>query len=128
MNYEISWMKPDRVLMVRCYGHQNEEAIRSCLDGQLEYLDAQTEPIIVVVDWRDVIETDQRALLNLRGHRTYSHPMVARGVLVGMARQEQFENEVSAFTTRESKRTQYFKTMEEVLDYIQNYLNMPPAI
>ncbi len=48
--------------------------------------------------------------------------MAARGVLVGMPTQAAFENEVTAVTTRQSKNTQYYATMEEAMDYLKDYL------
>ena len=123
MAHEINWMKPDRVLYVNYQGHQTTETITACLDEMATELDKATQPVIVFINWLEVTETDPKALFNVKGHRAYSHPMAARGVLVGMPAQAQFENEVSAVKTRESKNTQYYNSMDDALAYIHHFLD-----
>lgn len=122
MAHEIYWMKVDKVLYVSYQGHQTTETITACLDDMVVEMDKVTEPIMVLINWTEVTESDPKALFNVRGHRAYSHPMAARGVLVGMPGQAQFENEVTAVQTRESKNTQYYKTMDEAREYLKNFL------
>lgn len=123
MAHEIYWMKPNRVLYVSYQDYQSSATIIECLDAMALELDKATEPVIVLINWLEVTGSELKALFHARGHRAYSHPMAARGVLVGMPKQERFENEVTAIQTRESKNTQYYDTMEEAMAYIQNFLN-----
>lgn len=122
MAHEMYWMKADKVLYVNYQGHQTTETITACLDDMVIEMDKVTEPIMVLINWTEVTESEPKALFNVRGHRAYNHPMAARGILVGMPGQAQFENEVTAVRTRESKNTQYYKTMDEALDYLKNFL------
>lgn len=122
--HDIHWLKIGRVLYVNYKGHQTSETIRACLDDMAEQLDQVNHPVVVLINWLEVTQTDARALFNQRGHRAYSHPMAARGVLVGFDRQEAFENEVTAVNTRRSKNTQYFHTTEEAMEYIRPMLEM----
>ena len=122
MVHEISWMKPGRVLYANYQGHQTKETITACLDDMVAELDKVDEPVMVLINWTEVTETDPKALFQVRGHRAYSHPMAARGVLVGMPKQAKFENEVTAVRTRESKNTQYYDTMDEALHYLRFFL------
>lgn len=122
MAHEVYWMKADRVLYVSYQGYQTTETITATLDEMAAQLDNATVPVIVLINWLEVTGSELKALFNVRGHRAYSHPMAARGVLVGMPKQERFENEVTALQTRESKNTQYYDTMEQAMDYIQNFL------
>lgn len=126
MAHEVYWMKEGRVLYANYQGHQTVETITACLDDMVAELDKVDQPIIVLINWNEVTETDPKALFQVRGHRAYSHPMAARGVLVGMPKQAQFENEVTAISTRESKNTQYYETMEEALDYLKHFLSDDP--
>ena len=123
MAHEVYWMKPNRVLYANYKGHQNTETITACLDDMVAELDKVEYPVVVLINWLEVTETDPKALFNVRGHRAYSHPMAARGVLVGMPGQAKFENEVTAVRTRESKNTQYYNTMAEALHYLRNFLS-----
>ena len=122
MAHEVTWMKADRVLYANYKGHQTTETITACLDDMAQELDKAPQPVMVLINWLEVTETEPKALFNVKGHRAYSHPMAARGVLVGMPSQAQFENEVTAVRTRESKNTQYYSTMEEALDYLKHFL------
>lgn len=122
MTHEISWMRVDSVLYVNYIGHQTTESITVCLDEMVVELDKVSEPVMVLINWLEVTETEPKALFNVKGHRAYSHPMAARGVLVGMPGQAQFENEVTAVRTRDSKNTQYYKTMEDALEYLKHFL------
>lgn len=123
MAHEIKWMRVDSVLYVNYIGHQSTESITACLDEMVAELDKVSEPVMVLINWLEVTETEPKALFNVKGHLAYSHPMAARGVLVGMPGQAKFENEVTAVRTRESKNTQYYKTMEEALDYLKDFLD-----
>lgn len=123
MTHEIKWMKADSVLYANYIGHQTTETITACLDDMANELDKASHPVMVLINWLEVTETEPKALFNVKGHRAYSHPMAARGVLVGMPGQSRFENEVTATRTRESKNTQYYNTMEEALTYLQNFLS-----
>lgn len=123
MAHDIEWRKFDSVLYVNYKGHQTEDTIRACLDDMAAELDKATHPVVVLINWLEVTEHDPKALFNLKGHRAYSHPMAARGVLVGMNKQAQFENEVTAVKTRSDKNTQYYDTMEEAMDYIQYFMD-----
>lgn len=122
MAHEIEWMRPDRLLYVRYKGQQTVETIRACLDDMAAEFDKVDHGVIVLISWLEVEKTEPKALLSLRGHRAFSHPMAARGVLVGMPPSERFENEVASVKTREAKNTQYYNTMEEALDYLQHFL------
>ncbi|MDQ7027185.1 MAG: hypothetical protein Q9P44_16695 [Anaerolineae bacterium] len=123
MAHEVSWMKANRVLYANYKGHQTTETITACLDDMVRELDTVEEPVIVLINWLEVTETDPKALFNVQGHRAYSHPMAARGVLVGMPGQAKFENEVTSIRTRESKNTQYYDTLEEALHYLRYFLS-----
>jgi hypothetical protein len=122
MVHEINWLKPGRVLYVSYQEYQTAETVTSCLDDMAAELDQVDHPVIVLISWLEVTKMDSKALLDTRGHRTFSHPMAARGVLVGMPSQAAFENEVTSVTTRQSKNTQYYATMEEARDYLRDYL------
>ena len=122
MAHEITWLKPGRVLYANYKGHQTTETITACLNEMAAEFDKVDHPVVVLINWLEVTKTDPKALFNVRGHRAYSHPMAARGVLVGMPRQAQFENEVTAVATRESKNTQYYNTIEEALEYLKFFL------
>ena len=122
MAHDIVWLKPERVLSVNYKGHQTAETIRACLDDIVVELDSVKEPVIVLINWLEVTGTDLKALFSQQGHRAYSHPMAARGVLVGMPSQSKFENEVSAVKTRKAKNTQYYDTMAEAMDYLKYML------
>jgi hypothetical protein len=123
MVHEVYWMKPNRVLYANYQGHQTTETITACLDDMAAALDQAEQQVVVLINWLEVTETETKALFNVRGHRAYSHPMAARGVLVGMPGQAKFENEVTAVRTRDSKNTQYYNTMEEALAYLKHFLS-----
>ena len=122
MAHKVSWLKENRVLMAQYFGHQDEETLKACMDEMVEFFDTCERPVVVLIDWRDVTDCELKALLNMRGHRVYSHPMAARGVLVGMDIMAQFENEISAVKTRDGKNTQYFDTMDEAMRYLDEML------
>jgi hypothetical protein len=107
MQNEVYWLKPGRVLYVRYTGDQTAETLQACMDAQAAELDKLSVPAIVLVNWLEVTGVEPGALKSTRGHRGYSHPMAARGVLVGMDRSTAFQNEISAFTTRQSQHTKY---------------------
>jgi hypothetical protein len=123
-NHDIHWLKAGRVLYVNYKGHQTSDTIGVCLDDMAAQLDQVDRPVVVLINWLEVTESDTGALLKQRGHRAYSHPMAARGVLVGFDPQEAFENEVTALKTRQGKNTQYFRTIEEAMDYIRPMMEM----
>ena len=123
MTHDVKWMKEDSVLYANYFGHQTTETITACLDDMATELDKVTHPVMVLINWLEVTETEPKALFNVKGHRAYSHPMAARGILVGMPAQSRFENEVTASHARDNKNTQYYSTMEEALAYLNNFLD-----
>ena len=126
MTHKIEWLKLDRVLLAEFSGHQTEEALRACLDEMAAIFDTCDSPVVALIDWRGVTQRDLKSLLNMHGHRAYSHPMAARSVLVGMDKLAQFENEISAVKTRQTKNTQYYDTMEEAMVYLnQMFVDEP---
>jgi hypothetical protein len=122
MAHDIYWMKPGAVLYVSYKGYQDEESITETLDAMAAEFDSVDHPVVVLINWLEVTDTASGALLAVRGHRAYSHPMAARGVLVGFPRQARFENEVTAIRTRGDKNTQYFDSMDQALDYLKEML------
>ena len=120
--YEVYWLEPDRVLFVNYKGFQTAETVHACMDLQAEELDRVTTPVIVLVNWEEVTGVEPDAIKSTQGHRGYSHPMATRGVLVGFDQQQAFENTVSAFSTRQSQHTIYFKTLAEAMDYLKGML------
>ena len=119
MTHDIHWLKPDRVLYVGYQGHQTPETLKACLDDIAAALDTVTFPIMVLISWLEVTKSDKDVLRSQAGHRAYSHPMAARGVLVGFNPLEVMMNETTAVNTRGSKNTQYFQTMEQAMEYLQ---------
>jgi hypothetical protein len=85
-------------------------------------LDTVISPVMILINWLEVEGMETRALLQLKGHRAFSHPMAARGVLVGMSAGTRMENEISSVKTRESKNTQYYDTMEQAREYLEHFL------
>jgi hypothetical protein len=122
MAHEIRWMKPERVLCVSYQGHQTPETLKACLDDMAAELDKVTRPVVLLINWLEVTEADPGVLKSNFGHRTYSHPMAARGVLVGFNPLHAFENEVTSVNTRGSKNTQYFTSMDQALHYLETML------
>jgi hypothetical protein len=122
MAHDIYWLKTDRVLYVNYKGHQTPDTLNACLDDMAAELDKMTHPVVVLINWLEVTQADKGTLKSHAGHRAYSHPMAARGVLVGFDRQQAFENEITAVSTRRSKNTQYYSTMEEAMAYLNNML------
>jgi hypothetical protein len=122
MTHEIFWMKVGSVLYVSYQEHQTRETILACLDDMAHELDKAETPVMVLINWNEVTNSDTKALFSVSGHRAFSHPMAARGILVGMPKQTRLENEVAAVKTRQSKNTQYYDTMDEALEYLHNFL------
>ncbi len=124
MAHDIYWVREGRVLFVNYKEHQTVATVCACLDDMASYLDGVDHPIFLLINWLEVTEVDKDALTANRGHRTYSHPMAARGVLVGFDPLEAFQNEVTSVKTRGNKNTIYFKTVPEALDYLKTVLEM----
>ena len=122
MAHDIRWMKEDRVLYISDQGHQTPDTLKACLDAMADALDTVSHPVIVLINWAEVTHGDKDVLRSQLGHRAYSHPMAARGVLVGFNPLEVMMNESTAVNTRGSKNTQYFQTMTEALEYLQPML------
>ena len=123
MAHEVSWMKPNRILYANYMGHQTVETITACLDDMVTALDTVDEHVFVLINWLEVTSMESNALLKVTGHRAYSHPMAARGVLVGFDPLAGFQNEVTASNTRGTSNTIYFKTMDEAIAYLENILD-----
>ena len=119
MAHDIHWLKPDRVLYVSYQGYQTPETLKACLDDMAAALDTVIFPVMVLISWIEVTKSDKDVLRSQHGHRAYSHPMAARGVLVGFNPLEVMMNETTAVATRGSKNTQYFQTMEQAMEYLQ---------
>jgi hypothetical protein len=122
MTHEIRWLKQDRVLYVSYQGYQTSETLKTCLDDIAAALDTVDHPLVVLINWVEVTQADKNVLRSQAGHRTYSHPMAARSVLVGFNPLEVMMNETTAINTRGSKNTQYFQTMDEAMEYLQPML------
>lgn len=123
MAHDIYWLKPDRVLFVNYKGYQTLETINACLDDMAAEFDKARQPVVVLINWQEVTGMELKALLKAKGHRAFSHPMAARGVLVGMDRNTKMENEISSVQTREGKNTQYYDTMDEAMEYLKDMLS-----
>jgi hypothetical protein len=119
MAHEIFWLKEARVLYVSYQGYQSADTLRKCLDEMAKQLDTVVRPVVILINWLEVTGSEPHVLKSSPGHRAYSHPMAARGVLVGFDKSEIFENEVTAVKTRGSKNTQYYSTIAEALDYLK---------
>jgi len=124
MAHEIYWLKEGRVLYVSYQGHQTPDTLKACLDDMAAAFDTVQRPVMVLINWTEVTQADPGVLKSQLGHRAYTHPMAARGVLVGFDRQEAFENEVTAVRSRQSKNTIYFNTMDEAKAYLKNMFEM----
>ena len=124
MSYEIYWLRPERVLYVNYQGYQTPETLQWTLDGMAAELDTVRTPVIVLINWLNVDGYERGAVLKMRGHRAYGHPMAARGILVGFDPQLSFENEVSVVNTRGDKNTMYFNIMEDAMAFLQPMLEM----
>lgn len=123
MTHEISWLKPDSVLLVVFNGYQTPETLKTCLDEQAAFMDTVSEPVIVLISWLDVTGMERNTLMSQLDHRAYNHPMAARAVLVGFDQVEGFQNEVAVANTRGGQsHTRYFNTMEEATDYLEEML------
>lgn len=122
MTHEIRWLKPERVLYISYQDYQTPDTLKACLDDMANALDNVLHPVIVLINWVEVTGSDKDVLRSQPGHRAYSHPMAARGVLVGFNPLEVMMNETTAVNTRGSKNTQYFQSMTEALDYLQPML------
>ena len=122
MAHDIHWLKPERVLYVSYQGHQTPDTLKACLDDMASQLDTVNHPVVVLINWLEVKSADKGVLKSNTGHRAYSHPMAARGVLVGFNPLEAFENEVTAVSTRHAKNTQYFQTIDAAMEYLKPML------
>lgn len=122
MAHEVYWLKPERILYASYQGFQTPETLKDCLDDMAAQLDTVSHPVVVLINWLEVTGAEPHVLRSQPGHRAYSHPMAARGVLVGFDVAERFQNEVTAVGTRGNKNTQYYNTMEEALNYLQEML------
>ncbi len=122
MTHDVHWLKTNRVLYVSYQGHQTAETLKDCLDDMAAHLDTVTHPVALLISWLEVTGEDPGVLRSNPGHRTYSHPMAARGVLVGFNPLQAMENEVSSVQTRGNKNTHYCKTMDEAMDYLEAML------
>lgn len=120
--YEVYWLKPERILYVNYKGHQTPETVNACMDLQAVELDKMSRPVVVLVNWQEVTSVEPGTIQSTSGHRGYSHPMAARGVLVGFDEQLAFQNTLSAYATRQSQHTIYFKTLDEALAYLKDLL------
>jgi hypothetical protein len=127
MVHEIYWLKPERVLYVSYQGHQTADTLKACLEEMATHLDTVSQPVVLLINWLEVTSADPGVLKSQPGHRTYSHPMAARGVLVGFGRQAAFENEVTSVKTRGAKNTQYYNTVDEALAYLHLMLEDSPG-
>ena len=123
MAHEVKWLKPDRLLYVSYQGHQTPETLKACLDDMATQLDTVKFPVMILINWLEVTEAEPRVLQSQPGHRAYSHPMAARGVLVGFDIVERFSNTAAVSKTRGYSNTQYFNTMEQAMAYLQPILN-----
>lgn len=119
MAHDIYWLKPERVLFVNYTGYQTPDTLKTCLDDMALHLDEVNHPVVILINWLEVTDAETGVLKSNTGHRAYSHPMAARGVLVGFNPLEAFENEVTAVSTRQTKNTQYFKTMAAAMEYLK---------
>ncbi len=124
MSHEIYWLRPERVLYINYQGCQTPETLQWALDSMADELDTVVHPVVVLINWLNVEGCERGAVLKMRGHRAYSHPMAARGILVGFDPQLSFENEVTAVNTRGDKNTTYFNTMEDAMAFVQPMLEM----
>lgn len=122
MAHEIRWLKANRVLYVAYQGHQTPETLKACLDEMADYLDTVQTPIVLLISWLEVTSSERDVLRSHAGHRAYSHPMAARGVLVGFNPLEAMMNETTSMQTRGSKNTQYFTTIEAAMEYLEPML------
>jgi hypothetical protein len=124
MSHEIYWLRPERVLYISYQGYQTPETLQWALEAMAAELDTVKRPVAMLINWLEVEGCERGAVLKMRGHRAYSHPMAARGILVGFDPQLSFENEVSVMNTRGDKNTMYFSTMDEAMLYLQPMLEM----
>src|ERR1041385_2315170 len=122
MTHEVKWLKPDRLLYVSYQGHQTPETLKACLDDMAAQLDTVKYPIMILINWLEVTEAEPKVLQSQPGHRAYSHPMAARGVLVGFDNVEKYFNQTAVATTRGYSNTQYFDTMEAAMEFLEPVL------
>ncbi len=115
MAHEVKWLKPGRLLYVSYQGHQTPEALKACLNDMADQLDTVTYPVMIVINWLEVTDSEPRVLQSQPGHRAYSHPMAARGVLVGFDNVEKYLNTTAVSSARGYSNTQYFDTMEKFM-------------
>lgn len=122
MAHEIYWLKPNHVLYVSYQGHQTPDTLKACLDDMAAHLDTVTHPVAILINWLEVTSAEPGVLKSQLGHRAYSHPMAAHGVLVGFNPLEAMLNEATAVNTRGDKNTRYFATIETAMDYLKPML------
>lgn len=122
MAHEVRWIKPERLLYVSYQGHQTPDTLKACLDAMADQLDTVKQPVWILINWLEVTSAEKKVLMSQPGHRAYSHPMAARGLLIGFERLEAFENEVAVVNTRHEKNTQYFDSLEQAMEYVQPFL------
>jgi hypothetical protein len=127
MAHNMVWLETHPVLLVQYQGPQNEETLRECMDDIVTAVNICSTPVAVLIDWRGVAYCELKALLKLRGHAAYKHPMAAREVLVGMDILSRFENEISAVKTRSAKITRYYDTMDEAMNNLDEMLAGVPV-
>jgi hypothetical protein len=120
--HTVYWLKESHVLYVSYQGHQTSETLKACLDDMAAHLDQVTHPVMLLINWLEVTSAEPNVLHLQLGHRTYSHPMAARGVLVGFNPLEAMENEVASVKTREAKNTQYFSSVDAAMACLQPML------
>ena len=109
--------------LISYQGHQTPETLKACLDDMAAQLDTVKAPVMILINWLEVTEAEPKVLQSQPGHRAYSHPMAARGVLVGFDIVERFSNTAAVSKTRGYSNTQYFNTMAEAMAYLQPILN-----
>ena len=124
MPHEMYWITPDRLLYVSYQGHQTPDTLKETLDAMAEQLDTVSMPVSILINWREVTSAEPHVLMSQMGHRAYSHPMAAYGLLVGFPAVEKFQNQVAAAKTRGTSNTMYFQTMEQAQDYLRIPLPM----
>ncbi len=124
MAHDVYWLKPGRVLYVNYKGHQTPDTLKACLDDMAAEFDTVDHPVVVLINWLEVTSVEKGTLKSQPGHRAYSHPHAARGVLVGFDPTEALQNEITAVSTRRDKNTIYFATMDEAKAYLKDMLEM----
>jgi hypothetical protein len=117
MTHEIYWLRPERVLYVSYHGYQTPETLQWTLNAMGDEMESVSHHVVDLIKCLEVSGPERGALLKMLGHRAYSHPMAARGVLVGFDPQLSFENEATVMNTRGDKNTMYFSHMNDAMNY-----------